>query len=150
MFKAQRSHGFVDQDQDIQIKDGRALRRWIQALLSGIQWQDKRQWAETEIQKNQTKPNLYFLFFSLWGYWTPEHVAQGGGAVSILGDIKKPKGQSPELSLTLLWAGGFGLGSLSRHQMCPSKSAILWFQNNSGLTRSLNELSGQSNSLLVQ
>ena len=41
--------------------------------------------------------NSFFFLFHCEGDWTLEHFAQGGGAVSMLGDTQTPKGHSPEL-----------------------------------------------------
>ncbi len=63
---------------------GRVQRGQSQALFSGAQWQDQRQWAQTETQEVPSE-HQETLFHS-----ESEEVAQRGGGVSILGDSQAP------------------------------------------------------------
>jgi len=65
-----------------------------QTLFIGIQWQDKRQWAKTEIQEILFK--LKKKLFPCEGSQTLEQVAQKGCEVSILGDTPNSTGHSPQ------------------------------------------------------
>ena len=73
-----------------QIPEGRVQRRQNQALFSGAQWQDNRQWAQTETQEVLEHQETFFHCES------DQAVAQRGGGVSIPGDIQKLSGHSPE------------------------------------------------------
>lgn len=77
--------------------EGRVQRGWRQLLPSGVQGQDKRQWAQTETG---------FLWISGTGNASCcevdqalAQIAQEGGGVSLCGDIKKTKNKQLKLVL---------------------------------------------------
>ena len=61
-----------------------------QTLFSGAQQQDKGQWAQTEAQEvsSEHEEELHSQ-----GDGALEQAAQGGGGVSLSGDIQDPPGQ---------------------------------------------------------
>ena len=69
-------------------------RGWSLALLSGTQWQDKRQWAKLETQEIAFKHNKKLFYCE--SDWALAQVAQSGHGVSIHADTQNPDGHSPE------------------------------------------------------
>ena len=68
-------------------------RGWVQTLLSGVQWQDKGQWAQTEAEEVPAEHEEELLPSK--GDGALEQAAQGGCGVSFSGDIPDPPGQGP-------------------------------------------------------
>jgi len=102
--------------------EGRGRRGWSQDLSSGAQWQDQRQWAQTETQKVLSE-NEETLFYCE-GNRALAQVVQGGCGVSVLGDTQKPSGQGPGQQVVLLSSG---VGSDDLQRSLPT-STILWFR----------------------
>jgi len=72
--------------QYVEIPDDRDWRLWSQTLLNGVQWQDKRQWAQ--IKKKETPSEHKKLLFYCEGGQTLEQVAQRDCEDFIPGDVK--------------------------------------------------------------
>ena len=64
---------------------------WGQTLFSGVQRQDKGQWAQTEAQEVPSEHEEEFLHSEDDGALA----AQGGCGLSFSGDIQDPPGQGP-------------------------------------------------------
>lgn len=97
--------------------------RWSPSLLSGAQWEDRRQWAQNKAQEIPFKLEifLFFFFFPCEGSQMLGQVAQRSHGVTILGDWKGP------WSSSFSWhcfEHGVGLGSPHRS---PPTLSILWF-----------------------
>ena len=90
----------------LQISEGWVSGGWGQALFSNAQWQDKRQWAQTEAQEVPSEHEEELLPSE--GDGALEQVAQGGGGVYFPGDIQDLPGQGPVQPAVgdPAWAGG--------------------------------------------
>ena len=66
---------------------------WGQTIFSGVQWQDKGQWAQTEAEEVPAEHGEELLPSE--GDGALEQVAQGGCGVSFSGDIQTSLGQGP-------------------------------------------------------
>lgn len=67
---------------------------WSQTLLTGTQWQSKRQHAQTEIE-TLLKQKKKFFFFQHEGGQVLGNIAQGGCRVSILREVQNMTGHDP-------------------------------------------------------
>lgn len=92
---------------------GRVQWGQSQALSSGVHWQDRRQWAQTETQVSSEHQGALFNCegdCALAGGGLP--MSQRGGGPTLLGDTKKPSGHGPgQLELRgPAWARGLSMG----------------------------------------
>lgn len=93
-------------------------------LSSGVKWQYKWQWVQTETLENPCKLMMIFAFFCYEGGHTLGH--QRGHGASILSNIQHPTGHDMTLSSQAPWhcsEQGFGSDNV---QMCIPTSVILW------------------------
>lgn len=107
------------------IPDGGKQKRWSQAVFSGVQWQDDKQWAKIQMQETQFKPKKT----SHWeSDWTPDQAAQRGCGVSTLADAQNLMVYSTEKHVL----SDSGLSRRRWIRLCPrvianlNHSVMLW------------------------
>jgi len=99
---------------------------WGQALFSGVQQQDKGQWAQTEAQEVPSEHEEEFLPSE--GDRALEKAAQGGCGVSFSGDIQDLPGQGPlQPTVGDLLRQGVWTRWPTEVPSNPYHSVILWF-----------------------
>ena len=100
------------------------LQKASALTFSGVQWQDKGQWAQTEAQEVPSEHEEEFLHSE--GDGALEQAAQGGCGVSFSGDIQHLPGQGPLQPTVGDPASGRGFGLDDPQRSLPTRT-ILWF-----------------------